>query len=81
MKRNQEQVIQHIISAINAIGYDSSLLEAKKYLSAALDAVNRTSGRRTTRENWFKKFEEEGKKKQQYWMERIKQQNLETPND
>lgn len=72
MKRNHEQIIQNIISAINAIGYDSSLSETKRHLSAALESVNKTSKKRNVRENWRLKFEEEGKQKREKWLESLK---------
>lgn len=73
MKNNHKEVILHIKNAINACQNDMALYDAKISLQKILDAVSKTSNKRSKREEFAKKYHEEAKKKNDNWWKMIKE--------
>jgi hypothetical protein len=81
MKKNHEQIELLIHKAINSCGSDSSLTDAKKYLSVALDSVRKVSAQRNKRHAANEKALIEGKKKHEAWWEMLKKNAKENFED
>lgn len=74
MKKSDKKAIPFIKQAINAIGNDLSLNDAKNHLYKALRIVEKAGSRREKRKAWADRFAEEAKKKEQEWWDKIKEQ-------
>lgn len=72
MKKNHEEVISYIHKAIQACGSDHSFEEAKRYLSVAINSINKVAKKRINQETQRQYYEAQGKKKQEEWWEMIR---------
>lgn len=72
MKTNHEGVANHIRQALHGCKEDAALEEVRRYLGAALRATESVSKKRQNRDKQSKYFAEEAKKKNDQWMEMLK---------
>lgn len=72
MKTNQEPVLLNIRRAIAECKEDYALADVKRHLFAALAAAQQVGKKRTVRESQAQAFAEQAKKKNDEWMQRLK---------
>jgi len=85
MKTNHEPIILYIRKAISECKEDYVLNDVKQHLHAALSAVQKVGKKRSAMESQSKSFAEEAKKKNDKWMQMLKDglkiKPMEEPNE